>query len=294
MQYDLGGRRTVYDVATNTLEIGPQTGSEPAALRRKAAVSAGYQNRFGKSAASTEWQVWQANQAIESLNARIIPVLAGATGADLGESPKAWWDWWQDQNEYYAPAEKDVDRQYVANTDSYYYGFPAHHVRYPPPPPPPPPPPGTRRSCFAKGTLVWTKTGQQPIESLVLGDLVLSQNVDAGELAYQPVIGRTVRPPSSMVKLSFGGQTLRTTLGHPLWVAGVGWRMAKELGDGAILHAVTGSPRVQSIATDGEEEAYNLVVADFNTYFVGEAGVLVHDNTPRRPTRATVPGLVSH
>jgi hypothetical protein len=43
----------------------------------------------------------------------------------------------------------------------------------------------------------------------------------------------------------------------------------------------------------GQEEAYNLVVADFNTYFVGETGVLVHDNTPRTPTRATVPGLAA-
>ena len=42
-----------------------------------------------------------------------------------------------------------------------------------------------------------------------------------------------------------------------------------------------------------EAEAYNLVVADFNTYFVGETGILVHDNTPRLPTRATVPGLAA-
>ena len=86
---------------------------------------------------------------------------------------------------------------------------------------------------------------------------------------------------------------LRTSAGHPLWVAGVGWRMAKELEDGGILLGVTGSPRIQSIAPDGEEEAYNLVVAEFNTYFVGESGVLVHENPPRRPTRATVPGLAA-
>ena len=289
MQYDLRGRRTVWDVASKTLEIGSHTGSELPALRRKAAVASGYQNRFGNTAAKTEWQVWQANQAAESLNARIIPALAGATGKDLGESPKAWWDWWRDQNEYYASDEKDVERHYVAYTDSFYYGFPAHEVRYPPPPPPPP----GIFSCFARGTLVWTKTGQRPIESLELGDLVLSQNVDTGELSYQPVIGRTLRPPSPMVKLSLGGEELRTTLGHPLWVAGVGWRMTKEVGDGAILHGVTGSPRVEAVKADGEEEAYNLVVADYNTYFVGESGVLVHDNTPRRPTRATEPGVAA-
>ncbi|MEX0611757.1 MAG: polymorphic toxin-type HINT domain-containing protein [Pirellulales bacterium] len=292
MQYDLGSRRTVWDVPTQTLEIGPQTGAEPAALRRKAAVASSYQNRFGNAAVSTERQVWQANETAEALNARILPVLAGATGKDLGESPKAWWDWWRDQNEYYASDDKDVDRHYVSHTDSFYYGFPAHDVRYPPPPPPPPRPPGLF-SCFAKGTLVWTKTGQRPIESLELGDLVLAQNVETGQLTYQPVIGRTVRPPSAMVKLSIGGEELRTTLGHPLWVAGIGWRMAKELGDGAVLHSVTGSRRIETAVPDGEEEAYNLVVAGFNTYFVGESGVLVHDNTPRRPTRATIPGLAA-
>jgi hypothetical protein len=123
--------------------------------------------------------------------------------------------------------------------------------------------------------------------------MVLSKNVDTGELTFQPVIARTVRPPSPMVKLSFGGEHVRTTLGHPFWVSGGGWRMAKELGDGAILHGVTASPRVESIVPDGEEEAYNLVVADFNTYFVGEAGILVHDNTQRRPTRASVPGVAA-
>ena len=39
-------------------------------------------------------------------------------------------------------------------------------------------------------------------------------------------------------------------------------------------------------------ESYNLIVADFNSYFVGDQGILVHDNTPRAPTAALLPGLV--
>jgi hypothetical protein len=69
--------------------------------------------------------------------------------------------------------------------------------------------------------------------------------------------------------------------------------MAKELEDGAILHGVTRSPRLAAIESTGEAEAYNLVVADFNTYFVGKHGILAHDNTPRRPTRSTAVGLAS-
>jgi hypothetical protein len=120
---------------------------------------------------------------------------------------------------------------------------------------------------------------------------VLAQDVDTGELAYKPVTGRTVRPPSEILKLKIGEEDVFTTRGHPFWVSGVGWRMAKELGDGAILYAVTGSARLQAVESTGEAEAYNLVVVDFNTYFVGESGILVHDNTPREPTRAIVPGL---
>ena len=37
--------------------------------------------------------------------------------------------------------------------------------------------------------------------------------------------------------------------------------------------------------------AFNLIVADFNSYFVGKHGILVHDNTPRAATAALLPGL---
>ncbi|NUQ66436.1 MAG: hypothetical protein HUU20_28575 [Pirellulales bacterium] len=30
-----------------------------------------------------------------------------------------------------------------------------------------------------------------------------------------------------------------------------------------------------------------------DTYFVGESGLLVHDNTPEQPTDALVPGLMA-
>jgi hypothetical protein len=247
---------------------------------RKELVSIQYQNQYGSTAAATERQVWDANQTTLAANSRILPVLAGATGQSLGDSPKAWWNWWYEQNEYYTSDDHPVEQHYYNDTDTVSY-------------PPEPPPSFGAHSCFPKGTLVWTKTGQRPIESLELGDLVLAQNIDTGELAYKPVVRKTVRPPSPILTLSFSGQEIQATGSHPLWVAGVGWRMAKELGDGAILHAVTGPARVESIEPAGEAEAYNLAVADYNNYFVGESGVLVHDVTQRRPTLATTPGLTA-
>jgi Pretoxin HINT domain len=264
----------------DTGRVEERDAAEDAAVyRQKVAEATRYQNRYAHLAAATEWQVLNANRRTEAINSRILPVLSGATGEKFGDNPRAWWEWWYDHNEYYTSDERPVERQYYSDYDTVYY-------------PPEPPPAMGGHSCFPKGTPVWTKTGQQPIESLELGDLVLAQNVDTGELAYQPVVRRTVRPPSPISKLSFGDEQLQVTGSHPMWVSGVGWRMAKELGDGTILHALTGAMRVSAVEQAGEAEAYNLSVANFNTYFVGETGVLVHDVTHRRPTRATNPGVV--
>jgi hypothetical protein len=243
-----------------------------------AAVARRDWGRYARTAAVTEARVHNANQTAATLNSRIVPVLAATTGQNF-TTAKQWWDWWQDSNEYYE-YEHPVEQQYVSNRNNYYYGQLYDTVTY-------------NMSCFCRGTPVWSKTGQRPIESLEIGDLVLAQDVDTGELAFKPIIGRTVRPPSEILDVKVGDEMVRTTRGHPFWVSGIGWRMAKELGDGAILHGVTGAARVEAVESSGEEEAYNLVVADFNTYFVGESGLLVHDNMPRRPTRASVPGIVA-
>jgi hypothetical protein len=67
--------------------------------------------------------------------------------------------------------------------------------------------------------------------------------------------------------------------------------MAKELTTGDLLHSLRGAVRIDNVETTGNERAYNLVVDGFNTYFVGQQGLLVHDNEFRKPTHAIVPGL---
>jgi len=249
----------------------PEREREWLARQRLAQGVARSRGQYAVRAITIENQVTHENVATFRRNHRIIPVLAQTTGQEIGNNPQQWWDWWQNYNEYYVPEERPVyEQRYVDISHNYVQMM----------------------SCFAKGTPVWTKTDLVPIETLEMGDLVLSQDADTGELAYKPIIGRTVRPPSKILKLKIGGSELNTTLGHPFWVAGVGWRMAKEVEDGAMLHALTGAAEVKGFEKAGEAEAFNLVVADFSTYFVGEQGLLVHDNTPRKPTRAAVPGLV--
>src|SRR5262249_30687496 len=122
-------------------------------------------------------------------------------------------------------------------------------------------------------------------------DLVLSQNVDTGELKYKMVMRRTQRPVGPLLSIATDRDEFRVTGGHVLWVSGIGWRMAKELGENAVLHCVSKPLIVRSTNPAPDGEAYNLIVADFNTYFVGESGVLAHDITPRRPTQSVLPGI---
>ena len=124
VQNDMGGRHYIYNVKTNTVEVGPPTGAYPSEVAKRANLASRYVNRYGNAAAATELTVAQINKSTEVLNALIMQVLSGTTGKDLA-TPKAWWDWWRDQNEYYASEERPVDQHYYSGTDKYYYGYPS-------------------------------------------------------------------------------------------------------------------------------------------------------------------------
>ncbi len=317
MQHDLQGPTdlTIDDrVRGEVIQEQIGAANNPLVRAEMASVARGNQQQFGSRAMSAQRQIAAANRATEAANAVVIPLLTATTGEDFGDNPRAWWDWWWRYNEYMSDNERPVQEQRYADSTHRYYRLPKETTIVVRPVPDPvkhydPPIVNPRReqryprqlkrlpilpsSCFAAGTLVWTKTGQRQIETLEIGDLVLAQNVDTGELAYKPVIGRTRRPPSPTRALAIGKDKIQTTLGHPFWVTGVGWQMTKELADDAMLHGVNGPMHVDEFTDADECEAFNLIVADFNTYFVGKSGVLVHDNTPRAPTTAVVPGLAA-
>ena len=120
---------------------------------------------------------------------------------------------------------------------------------------------------------------------------MLSQDPETGELAYKPVLRTTIRPASGLVRIAAGGDMIQTSGGHPFWVSGEGWVKARDVNSGMELHGVAGTVLVQSVERMPAQQTYNLIVADFNTYFVGKGKVLSHDNTIREPTNAIVPGL---
>jgi intein/homing endonuclease len=85
------------------------------------------------------------------------------------------------------------------------------------------------------------------IEKVRLGDRVLSQNQDTGELTYKLVIDTTIRPSSPTSRIGLDGQEIAATLGHPIWVVGKEWRMAKEIEAGDYLHGLRGGVPVRYI-----------------------------------------------
>lgn len=215
-------------------------------------------------------RIEELNKSTERFNKPIVEVLRSTTGQDFDSDPNQWNDWWNDFNEYQVPEFKPVFTSFV-RTDSFIATQPY--------------------SCFPAGILVSTETGRKPIEDIQVGDAVLSQNPTTGELTYKTVLETTVRQSDSIVEVTMNDEFLLVTRGHPMWVNGRQWQMAKQLRRGDWLHSVHGPVEVTAIRDVARStKVYNLVIADFNTYFVGKSRVLVHDNTLYTPPGVSLPG----
>lgn len=237
-----------------------------------------------RSLATRELNLAAQNQQTVEMNKRIMSALSIATGQQLPATPEAWWDWWTQHNEVFSDGQKQTNAIARAETVSIVDRVPTGGGQ------------GTggghvTMDCLAAGTEVWTAAGPVAIDKIRVGDLVLAQDVESGELAYKPVLRTTVRPKSTLVQIVASNETVQSSGGHPFFVSGEGWVKARDLKPGMELHGVGTTVRVQSVERVHAEETYNLIVADFNTYFVGDSKVLSHDNTVRESTDAIVPGM---
>src|SRR5262249_52374803 len=129
------------------------------------------------------------------------------------------------------------------------------------------------------------------IEKIAVGDRVLSKDIETGALAYRPVLKTTVRPPGRLTSLRLTDETIVCTSGHLFWGSGQGWIKARDVASQTLLHTGTGNTPVWSIQKGETGKAYNLVVADFHTYFVGKTGILSQDLLAPKRTTTVVPGL---
>jgi hypothetical protein len=223
------------------------------------------------------------NETALRLNERIAWILNRATQQSLPASPETWWQWWNDQNERVPADQKTVAVsqvyrlvQIVDPVPQFTGGIQSG---------------GGGGECLVAGTLVWTASGPTAVERVQRGDLVLAQDVESGELTFKPVLQTTTRPRGKTVKFTAGHETFECSGGHHFWIAGDGWKKASQLEPGMLVHGAEGPLPILTVESGAEAETFNLVVADFSTYFVGQQKILSHDFTPRRPTSAVVPGL---
>jgi hypothetical protein len=134
-------------------------------------------------------------------------------------------------------------------------------------------------SCFAAGTPVFTAHGARRIESIETGELVLVRDEATCTLAERPVTAVFHNRPGRTLRIAFDTETITATPIHRFWVAGRGWVMARELKPGDPVRTLRGVARVDAISEGEVQPVYNLTVEEGRSFLVGEAGLMVHDNS---------------
>jgi hypothetical protein len=213
--------------------------------------------------------------------ARIVTEVSGERLKD----PESVWEWWgraNDMNEAKEIVSLDyeqpwyVDRRTRRVQPAAYQSF-----QY-----------AQAASCLTAGTPLVTETGPRPIEEITIGDRVLAQDLETGELVFKPVVARMSREKAKLIRLKTADDEIVCSQGHPYWINAMGWVQARYLRPGLPLHTAQGSLDVVSVEPAGTGTVYNVIVADAHSYFVGKtSAVLSHDISPRDPTNTVVPGL---
>jgi hypothetical protein len=228
-------------------------------------------------------QIEAYNAPIRDLNRKARRTLADTVGTDLGDDPEAWDRWTTDLFGRLTPVSS-LTQEVPTVTEEVTPGYLPQAI----------PTVATevtnvvfvrRMSCFAAGTPVRTIDGSRPIEDIRPGDLVLTQDTTTGQVTFNPVLSIFHNPPKETLKISLEGadEAIVPTEIHRFWKAGQGWVMARDLKAGDVLRTVGGSVTVRSVEPDKTQPVYNLRVADAADYFVGELGILSHDNSLPTP-----------
>jgi len=234
------------------------------------------------------------NAAVGRLNDRATQVLRGVTGQDLGEDPGSWTAWWVDQIGYAYKTPQATSQPVPTFVQNVPLGYlppgvattavnqagastttTATSTRFVPG--------AVVHNCFKAGTPVRTLAGPRAIETIRVGDRVLTQDVQTGSLGYQPVLAVFHNRPGATWRIELDGESIVATTIHRFWKAGQGWVMARDLKPGDSLRTLGGTARVRAVEGDEVQPVFNLQVAEGGNFFVGSAGTLAHDNSLVEP-----------
>ncbi len=236
--------------------------------------------RAGEQTSQNAEQLRLVNQQVQLRNQNIARFLSYVANREFSGDPAEMWKWWDYENETEQQSLKLSNVRYASSTMTVrnYNEALAPGITW-------------NHECFCKGTPVITRQGPKPIETIRVGDMVLSRNVASGELSWKVVLQATRRPPKPVLQIDLDEEKLCCTGGHLFWVSGKGWTKASRLKPGDALHGASLPIVVMKITEVGEDMTYNLSVESNHNYFVGEQMVLSHDVTERAATHQKVPGL---
>jgi hypothetical protein len=153
--------------------------------------------------------------------------------------------------------------------------------------------PVIQKYCFVAGTLVHTANGLVPIEKITVGTEVLTRNQSTGKLEYKKVTATFKHNANEILKISFQGHKdpISVTPDHPFYArkqqcvapyegrSEPEWKPAKELHPGDQVRSRSGEwIDVLSVQRQRENTpVYNFEVSLNHNYFVGDTGLLVHN-----------------
>ena len=141
-----------------------------------------------------------------------------------------------------------------------------------------------RHRCFGAGTLVRTLDGLRPIETLRVGDQVLTQDPKTGALKYQAVLEVYHNPPNATYRVELAtanrsSPPASTASGRPARAGPWPATSSREI----VLRTLGGLAVVKSVEAERVQPVFNLHVAEGESFFVGRTGVLAHDNSLVNP-----------
>ncbi len=147
-------------------------------------------------------------------------------------------------------------------------------------------PGGLTHNCFKAGTPVRTLAGPRAIETIRVGDQVLTQDVQTGALSYQPVLAVFHNRPGATLRIELDDESIVATTIHRFWKAGQGWVMARDLKP----RRSAPHPRRHGQSPGGRERPGPAGLQPASrrggSFFVGAAGMLAHDNSLVEPVKA--------
>lgn len=217
------------------------------------------------------------NAAAKIINLRAFSVLDRYAKKKIGDKPKDYWEWWQLEKKWgyggYRPNNVVYQKSGIIDTRNY-AGF------------------TLVRSCLVGSTLVSLQQGPKPIKQVRVGDVVNCKDIETGRIHLAPVTRITEsKELVDLIAFRAGNETIECSKGHEFFVSGKGWMKACDMKAGDTLHTAEGPIKIESIVESGKAPVYNLVVANYANYFVGDGKILSHDLTERAENYYLVPGL---